>query len=262
MRRNWLQRYKTSVALFGALLFIACAAIVVHVFSPGAFARVSEVLFSFGESVRNRVSVSLSPFIEGSKLAEENAEQKRRIEMLEAHVSTLEGKGAQYDALLAGFGFSALEDGGILGEVVGWPPFLPYDVLLVRGGEQGSEEGMLALSSGMVPVGVVQKTYGLYAEVRLFSSPSTKTEVWVGESRIPATLEGQGGGSARILLPSTEDVVLGDPVFYPLRGGTAMGVVGKIERDAVSGAMTLFLETPVHTYSSSWVLLIPGMPSS
>lgn len=146
---------------------------------------------------------------------------------------------------------------GVVGEVVSWPPVMPFDRLLVR--VRGEiQDNALVLGHAGAPIGVVEAVDAGFARVKLFSSPDATTSVWVGEEGALAEARGEGGGSLAIALPEDAAGAVGDPVFYPYRGGTRLGTVAHVEELPKEGVRILRVSLPLHPFAEGWVKLLPG----
>lgn len=143
-----------------------------------------------------------------------------------------------------------------LGSVIAWPPKTGYDTLLIEAGKPVSV-GDLVLGRGIAPIGLVERTEGRYAYVKLFSQGDSVTQVRVGKERVPLELTGRGGGSAFIVAPKEAPVDQGDDVFFPYNGNTIMGHVGAVETNPSSSTKLLWVVFPKHFYAYTWVSIVP-----
>jgi hypothetical protein len=74
-------------------------------------------------------------------------------------------------------------------------------------------------------VGIIQHTAPTYAFVRLFTTPGFSTSVFLSGPNVMATLEGYGGGVARVRVPQGIPISVGNLVHLP---SIEPGVFGRI----------------------------------
>jgi cell shape-determining protein MreC len=111
--------------------------------------------------------------------------------------------------------------------VIGRPPYLPYDVLVLdRGSEQGVVVGAPVFIGGDAVIGVVMKVFPHASVVILSSTPGFEMSVYVVGPNIYTTAHGVGGGQVRIGVPQGIAIAPGNPVILP---GIESGVYGEIE---------------------------------
>lgn len=117
-------------------------------------------------------------------------------------------------------------DPGIAAGVIARPSSLPYDALVIdRGREDEIKKGAPVYASSGQAIGVVASVYTNSSIVALISTPGWKSTAYVYGSNIYTTVEGQGGGVARVHVPQGIDLEEGNVVAVPALGG---GVFGKV----------------------------------
>ena len=114
----------------------------------------------------------------------------------------------------------------IAAAVIARPNELPYDLLQIDRGEQdGIKIGAPVYIGADNIVGVVSQTAPHYAFIQLFTTPGFTTTTFVSGANIVATLEGMGGGVARISVPQGIPLTVGDLVHVP---SVDPGIFGKV----------------------------------
>ncbi len=170
---------------------------------------------NLGLGVENAGYVSMQAGEAVSNLAKSKKTLIFENEFLNNKINELEGKLANYSALLAEnkeLKYALGRENSIkfvLATVISKPPVSLYDTLLVDGGAlSGLTEGKIVFSGGETPIGVVEKVYDRSALVRIFSSSGQETEVRLdaiseeGKAvHIDAKLVGRGGGNFEISIP-------------------------------------------------------------
>ncbi len=148
------------------------------------------------------------------------------------------------------------QEPGILAGVVARPPQSPYDTLLIgAGSSSGVALGMEAFVSDGTPIGIVTDVSSSYARVTLFSSSGARMLGWVGQSRVPVTLSGAGGGAFTAELPKATLVTPGDAVYVPGPGALRVGTLARLESDPSSPSVTLYITPLVNPFAITNVRL-------
>ena len=114
----------------------------------------------------------------------------------------------------------------LVARVIASPSKLSYDLLQI---DRGTKDGVVAGSpvyTGLdTVVGVVVHTANNYAFVDLFTTPGFETTAYIVGPNVFATLEGVGGGIARVKLPQGIPIAEEQLVILP---GVSSGVYGEI----------------------------------
>ena len=118
----------------------------------------------------------------------------------------------------------------IVAAVTARPNQLPYDILQI---DQGSSAGIVTGAPVYVGVdtaiGVVAHVAENFAFVELFTTPGFEATVFVGGTNITATLEGYGGGVARVRVPQGIPLTVGSLVHVPSMQPGVFGRIAYIE---------------------------------
>jgi cell shape-determining protein MreC len=114
----------------------------------------------------------------------------------------------------------------IAAAVVARPGELPYDYIQIDRGEQaGVVVGAPVYAGKDNVIGVVVHTTATYSFVELFTSPQFKATAFISGANAVATVEGYGGGVARIRVPQGVPIRVGNLVHVP---SLSPGVLGRI----------------------------------
>lgn len=121
---------------------------------------------------------------------------------------------------------------GIAGEeriaaaVIARPGELPYDLLEIdRGSEHGVEIGSPVFLGKDIVIGLVVHTAPKYSFVQLITTPGFETSAFISGPNVVVTMEGMGGGVARVKVPQGVPMRTGDLVYLP---SIEPGVFGRI----------------------------------
>lgn len=115
----------------------------------------------------------------------------------------------------------------IAAAVIARPNQLPYDLLQIdRGEADGIKIGAPVYVGADSVIGVVSQLAPHYGFVRLFTTPGFKTTAFISGANVIATLEGHGGGVARVRVPQGIPLTVGDLVHVP---SIDPGVFGRID---------------------------------
>lgn len=110
--------------------------------------------------------------------------------------------------------------------VIARPSQLPYDFLQIdRGSEHGVLAGAPVYSGTDTVIGVVRQVDQQFSFVELFTTPGFTATAFVSDSNIVATLEGFGGGVARVRVPQGIPLRVGSLVYVP---SIKPGVYGRL----------------------------------
>ena len=110
--------------------------------------------------------------------------------------------------------------------VVARPDELPYDLLQIdRGENHGIEVGAPVFIGRDIVIGLIVHTAPEYSFVQLVTTPSFEATAFIAGSNVVVTMEGVGGGMARVKVPQGVPLSVGDLVYLP---SVEPGVFGRI----------------------------------
>ncbi len=119
------------------------------------------------------------------------------------------------------------ENARIAAAVIARPTELPYDLLQIdKGSNDGIKEGAPVYIGVDNVIGVVSHVTPTYAFIQLFTTPGFTVTAFISGADVVATMEGYGGGIARVRVPQGIPLAVGNLVYIP---GINPGVFGRIE---------------------------------
>mgnify|MGYP002620736765 CR=1 FL=1 len=117
----------------------------------------------------------------------------------------------------------------VLANIIGRPPQLPYDALLIDiGAEQGIQENAVVYYGRDQAVGVVVAVYPQSALVALITSPGVESSVFVIGPDIYTTAVGIGGGVLQVNVPQGVSLNQNDLVMVPALGEGVYGQIAEV----------------------------------
>lgn len=118
----------------------------------------------------------------------------------------------------------------IAAAVIARPTELPYDLMQIdRGSDDGIQEGAPVYIGADNVIGVVTYTAPKYAFVELFTTPGFKATAFISGADVMTTLEGYGGGVARVSVPQGIPLNVGNLVHVPSIDPGVFGRVAYVE---------------------------------
>ena len=119
-----------------------------------------------------------------------------------------------------------------LAVVVAKPTELPYDLLQIdRGSQSGIEVGSPVYIGTDSVIGLVSDVYLTHSFVSLFTTPGFLATVYLTGPDVTATLDGLGGGVARVKMPQGIAMQIGDLVHVPSVQPGLYGQIAWIESE-------------------------------
>jgi len=241
------------VALVLFVLVLICA--ILRFLLPGVLVSVASPFWSTGSSLAAGVGNVGSFFSdkatltnERDRLLSENAAYYAKNAALDARVTDLER--------LLGDRTERVD--GILAGVLSRPPVSPYDVLIVdAGAEAGVSIGNRADGPGGMPLGVVESVTNTSSRILLYSTPGNETESWIGETRIPVTLVGEGSGAMSAVVAREAGILVGDLVYTSGPGALPIGSVLAVGNDPSSPRSRVDIRPLLNPFSVTWVTITP-----
>lgn len=237
-----------SVGAFVLLLALLVCAL--RVLAPNTFMKFTAPLFRAGESVADSVYTLTSGFRSAAALSKANEALMEENAALSAENRTLAERIADFSDL------ATEADAGIIAGVVARPPESPYDsFILSAGAANGVTVGMEGFGKGGVPLGLITSVTADFSRLTLFSKSGIRENGWVGKSRIPLTLVGEGGGTFSAEVPRSALVSPGDVAFMAGPGAVPVGSVAKAGGSPSDPSVSLVITPAVNVFSTVWVTL-------
>lgn len=238
-----------AAAILAAIVLML---IVVRLATPGLWYRITTPIWRVGAALGIQVSGSVTTESKESLRAERDANAEK-VAALTAQNAALS---AQLTDLRKLLGTRTTPAPGIVAGVLARPPVAPYDVLIIdQGTTAGVTLGALVTGNGGTPIGTVGQTDAMQSRVTLYSTRGIQTSGWVGESRIPVTLTGEGAGAFSASVPKAAGVQAGDGVYLANAGAFPVGTVSKIEIDPSSPTVSLDVHPYTNPFSLTWVVV-------
>ena len=229
--------------------------IIVRVAFPDTLASLFTPLWRAGEQATASVGKVEDFFTSKESLANERDQLARENMALKNENVILAARTQDLVALL-GVRTEAGDD--ILASVLARPPISPYDVLVIdRGTEHKVLSGALVFGNGGVPLGTIAATTDRTARVLLYSAPGRETSAWVGATRIPLTLKGEGSGAFSALIPRDASVLVGDEIYVAGEGARPVGTVTWVQTDPSATKAIVHIRPVVNPFSITWVTISP-----
>ncbi len=240
-----------ALVLFVLVLIFA----ILRFLLPGVLVAVASPFWSAGSSLSAGVGNVGSFFTdkatltnERDRLLAENAAQYAKNALLDARVEDLER--------LLGSRTEAVD--GVLAGVLSRPPVSPYDVLIVDAGSDSRVSvGSRADGPGGMPLGTVESVTKTSARILLYSTPGKETESWIGETRIPVTLVGEGSGAMSAVVAREAGIAVGDLVYASGPGALPIGSVLAVGNDPSSPRSRVDIRPLLNPFSVTWVTILP-----
>lgn len=221
--------------------------VLVRLTAPNFFWRITSPILIGATNLSNANRAAVIGFRQSSNLSEENAS-------LAADNVALQNENLALRTRLEGT--ESYRESSIVAGVVARPPVSAYDTLVLGLGTSGGViVGMEAFGPGETPIGLVTQSSANFSRVQLFSAPNVETEGWAGDSKVPVTLRGVGGGAFTISVARAAGVQVGDSIFVPGPGMLPIGVVSSIYDDPSSTSVILNVVARVNIFSLGWVEL-------
>lgn len=124
----------------------------------------------------------------------------------------------------------AVPDERLIARVVGRPPKLPYDVIMLdRGTEHGVVEDSPVFVGSDQVIGYVSRVYAKTALVTLVSTAQFESMAYIIGPNIYTYARGVGGGLLRVVVPQGVPLSVGDTVILPAIDSGVYGTIAYIE---------------------------------
>ena len=185
----------------------------------GAFSKITHAIFTPIINLGNNIGDGISH--SGSFLKSKKGLTIRNQELLE-QIAKYEAEMANYNTvLLENMSLKESLDRSIgsdfiLGSILSKPNKSPYDTLIIDLGEKdGIMIGDEVFALGNIPIGMIEQVFSDTSKVVLYSTPSFKKEVIVGDGNNYLEIEGRGGGNFEINIPRDMELPVGTEAVLP-----------------------------------------------
>lgn len=120
----------------------------------------------------------------------------------------------------------AAEEDRVLAAIIARPNELPYDLLQIdRGSDHGIEIGAPVFIGKETVIGLIVHVTPKYSFAELITTPEFTATAFIAGANVVVTMEGMGGGVARVRVPQGVPLSVGDLVYLP---SVEPGVFGSI----------------------------------
>ena len=212
------------------LIAVAIAIVLFFVVPKLVSSVVSIVLYPF-EATRVWVLESSSSFPQYWRdrhalvLELEEAKQQAAISQgAENTVAKLQAENEEFRKLC-----QAVPEERVIARVVGRPPELPYDVMMIdRGTDFGVVENAAVYAGVDQVIGYVSRVYAHSALVTLVTTASFQSVAYIIGPNIYTYAEGMGGGMLRVAVPQGLSLHKGDTVMLPALDSGVYGTIQEI----------------------------------
>lgn len=250
-RKALISRGTTWLGL--AVLAFTMLVLLIRFLLPGVFLSVSAPLFRASSSVSASIGGLSSGFNNAAALTKERDALASQNVALAGENGVLSARIADLEATL---GASEAPAPGIIAGVIARPPQSPYDTLVVAAGKSaGVEAGDTVRAAGGLPIGSVVAVSASAARVLLYSAPNVSTPGWLGESRLPIQLEGEGGGAFTARVPRAASSTPDELVYIAGPGSLPIGKVKGESGDPSSPFITFAIAASVNIFSITTVVI-------
>lgn len=226
LRQNSKQRKKYRLVL------ISLVVVVVGMLLPSIMSGVATVIMApihgFNSWLENSSSLIPTFFQDRRNL-------KKQIEDLENRLAISEGTNLTEDRLweennrLRGL-LGAGEEKRVAAAVIARPNELPYDLLEIdRGSDDGVEVGSPVFIGKDVVIGLVIHVAPQYSFVELITTPGFEASAFISGPNVVVTMEGMGGGVARVRVPQGVPLRVNDLVYLPSVEPAVFGRISHVE---------------------------------
>jgi len=243
----------------GTVLGVAILLFLIRLLLPGVFIAAVSPLWQIGTAISSGVHTTAEGFGNATSVAKERDTLQSENAALMIQNAALSARAQDLTLLL---GTRATAHSGILASVLARPPFAAYDSLVI---DQGSDDGVVvgaAVSADAgVPVGTVASVTGSSARVTLFSSPGVKTSGWLGDARVPVSLNGEGGGTFSLSIPKSASTTIGTLVYVAGDGAIPLANIARLDTDPSSAFVDAKLKPLINLFSILWVTVAPARGS-
>lgn len=142
----------------------------------------------------------------------------------------------------------------VLGNILSKPNHSPYDTLIIDiGASTGIKEGDVVYSSGITPIGSVEKVYEKTSLISLYTNPGRKTEGFIDISNVSVELTGRGGSNFEMVIPMELSIEKGTIIYLPGSNSKIIAYVDEVISSPTDPFKKVILSSPVNVQNLKWV---------
>ena len=124
----------------------------------------------------------------------------------------------------------ATKEERVVAAVIARPNELPYDLLQIdQGTDHGVEIGAPVFIGKDMVIGLIVHATPKYSFAELITTPGFKASAFIAGANVVVSMEGMGGGVARVRVPQGVPLSIGDLVYLPSVEPGVFGSVSYIE---------------------------------
>jgi cell shape-determining protein MreC len=147
-----------------------------------------------------------------------------------------------------------------MARILARPSEMPYDLLQIdQGSEAGITEHALVYATADQVIGTVRQVTNHYSFVELFTSPGVEMTGFISGPDIIATVEGIGGGVARVRVPQGIPLRVGDLVYVPSIEPGLFGQIDFVENRPSQPEQFGYISLPIALHSL-WQVAVTATP--
>ncbi|MEX0919364.1 MAG: rod shape-determining protein MreC [Parcubacteria group bacterium] len=257
---NYLPKNRTrsprSKRILLALAVFVLSAVVFY-FLGGLVVRLAVPVWQTENALARSLQGVTDFFTSRKSLSDENVELRARVESLETEISSLY-LGEEREMVLLELLDRRPSGPTVTASVLTHPPQSPYDVLIIdAGSSQGVNIGdRVYLPEGPV-LGTVFEIFPRTARVRLYSSSGEMTGAVLERGGVPVTMEGQGAGNFKIILPRDIEAERGDRVLSADITADLLAVIEDIRLEPTDSFKEILAKSPTNIFGIRFVFVRP-----
>lgn len=142
----------------------------------------------------------------------------------------------------------------ILGNILSKPNHSPYDTIIIDiGSNDNIKEGDKVYAEGVIPLGLISRTFADTALISLYSSPNQKTEAMIEGTNASVELIGRGGSNFEMMIPIDLDIEKGMTAVLPGNQLEIVAYVEEIISSPTDPIKKILLSSPVNIQNLKWV---------
>jgi cell shape-determining protein MreC len=244
------RRSRRTLVLVTVIVFM----LVASDFASGGFIRKSvRDVVGILNGVVMKIALTVSdskPLASRKTLLDENKKLRAEIDRLSSFKIQNELLRAENEALGNLLGVGENRSGGITARILSTLTSSPFSTIVVESGEEsGVSVGDYVVIEGGIAIGFISEVGKRTSLVTLFTAPSEKTGILLGNASVE--MVGRGGGNAVAELP--RDIEISEDGLVPLKGSKfAVGIVGRIESSPADAFQKVFINVPTSIESQEF----------
>lgn len=223
-------KYRRTVQMFILAVFVIALGMLI----PKVFSFVSQVVMYPIHSVNIWLEESsdlIPTFIRDRKSLEEEIESLKNEIIVSGKTSLTQRRVIEENNRLRSL-LGAETEPRVAAAIISRPNELPYDLLQIdRGSKHGIEVGSPVFIGEDIVIGLVAHVAHNYSFIQLVTAPGFEASAFIVGPNVVATLEGMGGGVARVKVPQGIPLNAGNLVYLPTIEPGVYGRIALVENE-------------------------------